>query len=184
MEDAALILQLKNDDAEALKALFNRYYHPLKGYLFLLFKNESLAENIAQDIFVYLWENRSQIEIRTSVEAYLYSAGRYRGLNHLRNNKIHEIILQKVNQSSSIGFSPNQAMEMQELEAIIEESILSLPKRCQEIFRLSRFEELNYKEIAERLGISINTVENQMSIALKKLRKRLRPFYLQMLFNL
>ena len=95
MEDAALILQLKNDDAEALKALFNRYYHPLKGYLFLLFKNESLAENIAQDIFVYLWENRSQIEIRTSVEAYLYSAGRYRGLNHLRNNKIHEIILQK-----------------------------------------------------------------------------------------
>jgi RNA polymerase sigma-70 factor (ECF subfamily) len=184
MEDAALLLRLKNDDAEALKALFNRYYHPLKSYLFLLFKNETLAENIAQDIFVYLWENRFQLEIRTSVEAYLYSAGRYRGLNQLRNNKLHATILQKINQSNTVGFSPNQALEMQELETMIEDSIFALPKRCQEIFRLSRFEELNYKEIADRLGISVNTVENQMAIALKKLRKSLRPFYFQMLFNL
>ena len=184
MEDASLLLRLKNDDAEALKILFNNYYSPLKSYLFLLFKNEVLAENIAQDIFVYLWENRHQIEIRTSFEAYLYTAGRYRGLNQIRDNKIHSAVLKKVNQSDEKNFVTNQPIEMQELEAIIEESINSLPQRCQQIFRLSRYEALNYKEIAVILGISVNTVENQMSIALKKLRNKLRPYYYQLFFSL
>jgi len=179
-----LLKRLKEDDVEALHLLFNKYFGSLNRYLYLLFKNEAMAENIAQDIFVYIWEQRHKLEIHSSLEAYLYTAGRYRALNQLRNEKLHKHVLQKISQSDTDAFDLNNKIELTELEKLIEEAVSSLPERCQKIFRMSRYDELSYKAIAGLLGISVNTVENQMSIALKKLRKVLKPFYLQMLFSL
>jgi RNA polymerase sigma-70 factor, ECF subfamily len=179
-----LLKRLKEDDVEALHLLFDRYFGDLNRYLCLLFKNEVMAENIAQDIFVYIWEQRHKLEIHSSLEAYLYTAGRYRALNQLRNEKLHKHVLQKIRQSEPDAFDLNNKIEMIELENLIEEAVSSLPERCQKIFRMSRYDELSYKAIAGLLGISVNTVENQMSIALKKLRKVLKPFYLQMLLSL
>jgi RNA polymerase sigma-70 factor, ECF subfamily len=182
-EESYLLKKLKEGDIRALEVIFNSHYANLCRYLLLLFKNQLLVENIAQDIFVYIWENREQIEIKTSLEAYLYSAGRYKALNQIRNTSKRESINQSIASSFSLEeTSSDSKMELKEMEQIIENAILTLPERCQKIFRLSREEDMSYKEIAKFLGISINTVENQVGIALKKLRIVLRPFYLQILF--
>lgn len=179
-EEAYLIQKLKEGDIKALEVLFNKHYGNLCRYLLLLFKNQLVVEHIAQDIFVYLWENREQIVIRTSIESYLYTAGRYKALNQIRNKTRRE----NINNSLYTATDQNVAssdiiMEQKELEEIIENAINSLPSRCQQIFRLSRNEDLSNKEIAKILNISVNTVENQMGIALRKLKASLRPYYMQ-----
>jgi RNA polymerase sigma-70 factor (ECF subfamily) len=180
-EETYLINKLKEGDIRALEVLFNQHYSNLCRYLLLLFKNQLLVEHIAQDIFVYIWENRQHIEIKTSMESYLYSAGRYKALNQIRNSSKRESIhMSLVNSSSLEEESSDKIMEIKELEQIIEQAINTLPERCQKIFRLSRQEEMSYKEIAHLMDISINTVENQIGIALKKLRTVLRPFYIQL----
>lgn len=182
-DEKFLIQRLKDDDIKALEVIFNRHYSNLHKYLLLIFKSQLLVDHIAQDIFIYLWENRKTIEIKTSLESYLYSAGRYQAINQLRNKKRHEKLehnlVEKIDEEDN---SPFALLESRELEQIIDDAVSSLPERCQQIFRLSREEEMTYKEIAEVLRLSVNTVENQMSVAFKKLRNVLRPFYLRIFF--
>jgi RNA polymerase sigma-70 factor, ECF subfamily len=182
-EEKFLIDKLKDGDISALEIIFNNHYSSLCRYLLLLFKNQLLVEHVAQDIFVYLWEHRQEIQIKTSLESYLYSAGRYKALNQIRNASKRNLINQSVADKVSIEEKSSDAiLELKELEQILENAIQKLPDRCQQIFRLSREEEMSYQDIAKILDISVNTVENQMSIALKKLRTVLKPFYIQLLF--
>ena len=181
MGDEKFLLQrLKDDDIKALEVIFNRHYSNLCKYLLLIFKSQLLVDHVAQDIFIHLWENRKKIEIKTSLESYLYSAGRYKAVNEFRNAKRHEKIEASISETlEKESESPFSILESKELEQIINEAINKLPERCQQIFRLSREEELSNKEIAQTLNISINTVETQITIASKKIRNNLRPFYLQ-----
>jgi RNA polymerase sigma-70 factor (ECF subfamily) len=183
-EDEILLLQrLKDDDIKALEIIFHHHYANLYKYLLLIFRNQLLVDHIAQDIFIYLWENRKHLRIQTSLESYLYTAGRYQAINQLRNARRRERINLRLSQGEDdSGPSPFALLESKELEKIIEEAISTLPERCQQIFRLSREEELPYKEIADVLHISVNTVETQMGIAFRKLRQVLHPFYLRMFF--
>ncbi|HJZ41374.1 MAG TPA: RNA polymerase sigma-70 factor [Bacteroidales bacterium] len=178
IEESYLLEKLKEGDIHALEVIFNRHYGSLCKYLFLLFKNHVITDHIAQDIFVYLWENRETIDIKVSLDAYLYSAGRYKALNQIRNAKKQESILKELGSAPfEEPFMNDQIIETEELKKIIEETISTLPERCQQIFRLSREDDMSYRDIAMVLGLSVNTVENQMAIALRKLRKLLRPFY-------
>ena len=176
IEDQYLLQKLKEDDIHALETLFHRYYGNLCRYLLLIFRNQLLVEHIAQDLFIYLWENRKTLQINGSIESYLYTAGRYKALNQIRNSKRQEKIREEIGNSKlkSTDLS-GSTIEINELEKIIEDAVNLLPARCQQIFRLSREEDKSYKEIAKLLNLSINTVENQMTIALKKLRKLLGP---------
>jgi DNA-directed RNA polymerase specialized sigma24 family protein len=103
-EEFFLLQRLKEGDTHAFEVIFNYYYSNLRMYLLLLFKNELLVDHIAQDIFVYLWENRETLEIKTSLESYLYSAGRYKALFQIRNNQLQEVIRKK------IGTTPGNTM--------------------------------------------------------------------------
>jgi RNA polymerase sigma-70 factor, ECF subfamily len=180
VEEIFLLQKLKEGDIKAMEVIFNRHYSDLCRYLVLLFKNQLLVENIAQDIFVYIWENRTTIEINKSIQSYLYTAGRYKALNEIRNTRRREVIRTEiVNSQNDSDVASDTALEIKELEELIENAISSLPDRCQHIFRLSREDDMSYKEIAKFLNLSINTVEGQMSIALKKMHKILRPYYLQ-----
>ena len=179
-EEAFLLQKLKQGDIHAFEAIFNAYYNNLSRYLLLLFKNDLLVDHIAQDIFVYLWENRETLEIKTSLESYLYSAGRYKALNQIRNNQIQEFVKRKIGTSTDCSVTDNNVLEIDELTNIIDSAISALPQRCQQIFRLSREEKMTYTDIAAFLNISVNTVEGQMAIALKKLRSALRPYYFKL----
>ncbi|MHC1775383.1 MAG: RNA polymerase sigma-70 factor [Lentimicrobium sp.] len=179
-EDLFLLQKLKEGDIHALEVIFNKHYNNLSRYLLLLFKNELLVEHIAQDIFIYLWENRSDIEINVSLESYIYTAGRYKALNQLRNAKLQEAVREKLSSPEHGEAAADLAYEKKELEKLIEEAISTLPPRCQQIFRLSREEDMTYRQIAEFLKVSTNTVEGQISIALKKLRSALKPVYFKL----
>ena len=184
IDDSFLLKKLKEGDINALEVIFKTHYSNLCRYLLLLFKNQLLVEHIAQDIYVYLWEKRETLEITTSIESYLYAAGRYKAINQIRNAKRQQTINEHLgNIRGELDTSSDTILEIKELQKIIEDAIATLPTRCQQIFRLSREEEMSYKEIAGFLNISVNTVEGQMSIALKKLRTTLKPFYIMILFT-
>lgn len=179
-----ILNKLKQGDIHALEVIYNEHYANLCRYLLLLFKNQLLVEQIANDIFLYLWEHRKTLEIRISLETYLFTAGRYKALNKIRDTKRQQEIDQHLATEYVSVDTPDSIIEIKELESVIEKAIETLPPRCQHIFRLSREEELSYKEIAELLGISVNTVEGQMSHALHKLRTILRPYYRTILLSL
>jgi len=181
IEDLYLLQRLKEDDINALEVIFNKYYTNLCRYLTLIFKNQIIVEHIVQDLFLYLWENRKKIEINTSLNSYLYTAARYKALNRIRDNKKFTDKIIELESINDYNTKPDEFLEIQELQKIIDNAISTLPPRCQQIFKLSKEENLTYEEIAQLMGISIKTVENQMNIALKKLRKILRPFYLKIL---
>jgi len=179
IEDLYLIQKLKDDDINALEVIFSKYYSGLCRYLTIIFKNQLIAEHIVQDLFLYIWENRKKLDINTSLSSYLYTAARYKALNKIRYDNKFTNSISELENNSDENKNPDKLFEIQELQKIIDKAISTLPPRCQQIFKLSKDENFSYEEIAKIMGISTKTVENQMNIALKKLRKILRPFYLK-----
>jgi RNA polymerase sigma-70 factor (ECF subfamily) len=140
-------------------------------------KDEDASEEVVQDLFIFLWENRTNIDIKSSLRAFLYTSVKNRSLNYIRNHKtrvLHEDSFAR-DQSQQIS-QIIDFCEREELQKVVEDCLADLPKQCREIFELSRNENLTYNEIAQKLSISPKTVENQIGIALKKLRISLGPY--------
>lgn len=132
------------------------------------------AEEIVQDVFVNFWNNQHKINIKISLKAYLYSSVRNASLNKKKHIKIREQYKEhneRELESNSVDLE--NEMNATELEIKIKNAIDKLPLKRRKIFIMSRYDDLKYKEIAEKLNISIKTVENQMGSALKFLRKEL-----------
>lgn len=152
---------------------------------------EEDAENIVQDIFLYLWEHPEVFRTIDNMDAFLFTLVKNRCLNFLKhslyiNEKKRTLETAEEKEMQMNLYSLQQFDEsfltISEVENLIDEVIGKLPERCREIFILSRMEGLKYKEIAERLDISVNTVENQMSIALRKLKVELKDYLPLLLF--
>lgn len=148
--------------------LYLTYYSKLVRFAKEFVEHEEDAENITQDVFTDLWEKRDFIIHIENMNAYLFRLVRNRCLDYLR----HKVFEQRYMESLQLSCEED-AVEDHDTEILIRAAINSLPKRCRDIFLLSRVEGLKYREISEHLGISVNTVECQMGIALKKLRMKL-----------
>ncbi len=176
LEENSLFKEICNNNEKAFEKLFHHYYGNLCLFASRILKNDDAAEEVVQDFFVKLWEKRKQITIETSVKSYLFRAVKNLCLNFIQHNKIKlryaQTILSKTsnNQTDDYNFTEINLAEK------IEESIQSLPAKRREIFRLSRKEGLKYREIAEKLNISIKTVEAQMGLAIKTLREKLKDY--------
>lgn len=166
------------DNLSSFEDLFRRHYADLCRYALKLTRNEQVAEEVVQEVFISFWERRQEIVITHSIKSYLVSSVRNRSINYLklqlpkdqRKEDIDDfhIVLSSANDSNS--------MEYQELHALVQKAINQLPEKCKAIFVLSREEGLTYQEIATQLDLSIKTVENQMGIALKKMRAALKSY--------
>lgn len=176
--DSNKILELlKADDPTTVKQLFYQFYPFLCNTVFRIVKDKDIAEDLAQDTFFKFWEKRQSIEIKTSLKAYLRKMAVNEGLYYLRKNK--KFKKEENIEWNDLTLATNAVEEKvleQELGEKIDIAIQQLPPRCQEVFRLSRYEDLSYKEIAVKLNISIKTVENQMGKALKILRRALKEY--------
>jgi RNA polymerase sigma-70 factor (ECF subfamily) len=169
--DTDLIRQLANDDVKALEHLFNRYYRELCRYAMKYVSNGAVAEEIVSAIFTQIWEMRYRLQITTSGKAYLYTAAKNASLNYVKSQYARQQFQSEMNENQHPAVSsPNDELQYQELQAIIQNGISALPERCRIIFTLSRNAGLSYEEIAAELGISKKTVKAQMGIALQKLR--------------
>lgn len=151
-----------------LSDLYLTYYSKLVRFAKEFVQHEEDAENITQDVFADLWEKRDFITHIENMNAYLFRLVRNRCLDYLR----HKVFEQRYMESLQLSCE-EEAVEDHDTEILIRAAINSLPQRCRDIFLLSRVEGLKYREISEHLGISVNTVECQMGIALKKLRMKL-----------
>lgn len=172
--------RMAEGDQRALRYFFDKYYDTLCNYINLYIHDRSVSEDLVQDIFIYFWEKRGTLRLETSVKSYLFRASRNKYLNYFRDEKCHHTIKMEVSSKSEIFAIPNDnTLDLKQLEEIINASINNLAPRCREVYLLHRNDDLSYKEIASKMNLSVKTVENQMTIALKKLREQLAPYYEQ-----
>jgi len=169
--------QLPFKDIQSFELLFREYYQMLCSYAYRFVNDADTAEEIVQELFYKLWEKRSEIQINTSEKSYLYSAVHNRCLKFIEHRNVESRYKSYyLTHESEVDNAPHQNSNVNELQNIIDQTINTLPERCGRIFRLNRFEGLKYQEIADKLAISIKTVEANMGKALKILRKNLKDY--------
>jgi RNA polymerase sigma-70 factor (ECF subfamily) len=164
-------------DLSAFEMMFKTYYKPLCRYASTFVGDPEDAEEIVQSAFIGIWEKRQNIDITTSVKAYLYRAIRNACLNEIKHQKVKQLYADhELKAGERYAEATDQGTLRGELEEKIKVALLALPEQCRIIFQLSRFEELKYQEIADQLNLSVKTVENQMGKALKIMREQLRDY--------
>ncbi len=176
-QDLELFQLVKSDNLQAYEDLFRRYYQELYRFAYSYLRDQVPAEEMAQEVFLYMWEKREQIEIKTTLKTYLYSAVKNKCLNYIKYEVPRKHELEESHLALMTVSQPEKVEDSEKLKRHISTAIDELPTKCRQIFVLSRNAGLTYEEIAEEMEISIKTVENQMSIALKKLRESLKPLY-------
>lgn len=151
------------------RLLFECHYTPLVSTSYGITKNKEQSKDIVQNFFVYIWQSASLDKIQ-NFEAFAYSSVRNKSLNFLRDDKKFARELPELAiHDREINSHPDYA------RYLLAAAIRQLPKKCKEIFLLTKEEGLTYEEVAQTLNLSIKTVERQMSIGLKKLRESLTP---------
>ncbi|SHM56140.1 RNA polymerase sigma-70 factor, ECF subfamily [Cyclobacterium lianum] len=165
-------------DEAVFEKQFKNLFGPLHAYAAALLKDQEAASEIVQTVFLKLWEKRENLQISTSLKAYLYKCVYHDCLNYLKHEKVKQKHLELNRQEIARGSSTVAAfsLEHKEIADRFANALGGLPDKCRTVFLLSRVEELRYKEIAERLGLSVKTVEAHMGKALKTLRVALAEF--------
>ena len=172
-----MIASLAERDERTFERVFKLHFKNLHAYAYTILKDEMLSEELVQNIFFKLWERPEKLNISGSIAAYLYRAVYNESLNHLKHMKVRsKYQSHTVHQLKNETDNASKKIMLKELETKLDQALQGLPEQCRTIFQLSRFEELKYREIAERLEISPKTVENQMGKALKLLRMKLIDF--------
>nr|WP_294945176.1 RNA polymerase sigma-70 factor [uncultured Mucilaginibacter sp.] len=171
--DADLLELLRLDDRKAFEVLYKKYSPRLYYAAYNLFRDKDVCEDLVQELFIDLWTKRNNLNI-TSLEWYLKVAIKNRVLMYIRTQRATldvsaiEVLAEK--------YSADSQLLQHDISRVLDDNVAQLPEKCRQIFTLSRKEYLSNKEIATRLGISIKTVENQMTIALRYLRTGLTDY--------
>ena len=160
-------------DKYSFEELFREYFPPLMLFARKILVDEDDAREVVHNVFINLWEKREEIDLSVSLKSYLFTSVHNRSLNVIRDRK--KFSSEEVPEMAG-EWDVSTQIESMELEEKIRETIDALPEKCREIFEMNRFDGLKYSEIATKLGISVKTVENQMSKALKILREKLMRY--------
>lgn len=171
--------RIKPGDLSDFRNLYKEYYSALCVYATNFTRDNQIAEEVVQDVFVKIWELGDTLSINTSIGSYLYTSVKNAALNHLKHlqvvNKFNEYYTRKLQDAQDLYYLSQETgdslMIARELEEQLMEEIESLPDQCKRIFKMSRFDNLKHQEIADKLGVTINTVHRQTSIALEKLKR-------------
>jgi RNA polymerase sigma-70 factor (ECF subfamily) len=173
MQDFEIYPGIKDGEKEAFNYLFETYYKSLCRYTFSIIHDHDAAEDLIQDLFAVIWVNRKKLAIRSSFRSYLYQSAYHASLDYLKHAKI-KTAFQSNYSEQTITF--DDSIVIGEMQDKLEKSIERLPDQCKRIFKLSRFENLKYKEIASQLNISEDTVDTQIRRALNKLKSDLKDY--------
>lgn len=168
--------QIRSGDRTAFQALFRHYYPDVCRTVHRYIVDPGLTEDLAQEVFVRFWEKRERINIESNPGAYLRRMGVNEALAHLRKKTRFQADELPLHLPGKYADSADEQLGVDELQGRIDGAVAKLPERCRLVFQLSRYEELSNREIAEQLDISIKTVENQMTKALRSLREDLSDY--------
>ncbi len=172
LSDRGLLESVSYDDQIAFKEIFKRYWSKLYIYAYNVFHDKDICEDIIQEVFSNLWTRRKSLQVE-NVSAYLYQSVKFQIFKQFRQRKLIDRHTSEFDNFIS-SHRIDESVEYEELHNRVENLISELPEQRRMIFKLSRSEELSNKEIASLLHISIQTVKNQISSALKSIRKSLK----------
>lgn len=169
--------QVAADSTAIIEEIFKMHFNSLHTYAGTILKDEAAAEEIVQNVFFKLWERKDQVLIKESAQAYLYRAVHNDCLNHLRHHKVRAKHHAHVAGTAKEYEEAMDPAALRELQQKIDDAMNELPEQCRTIFQLGRVDDLRYRTIADQLGISVKTVDNQMAKALRLLRTKLKDFF-------
>jgi RNA polymerase sigma-70 factor (ECF subfamily) len=169
-----LARQIKLSNADAFKVVFELFQEGIFNFAHYKLGDVAAAEDIVQEVFIKLWENRHHLQEDRSLKSYLYTIANNLALNYIRHSKVAMKFQQAQIEESSSDESPQTELEKKEFHDKLLECVAALPEKPRLVFMMSRMEDLSYQEIAERLDISVKTVESHIGHALKTLRKSLQ----------
>lgn len=178
--DAEVLRRMADGDMAAYRFLFDQHFSDLCNFLLIYLHSKELAEEIALEIFTYIWEKRNTLQIKVSFKSFLFSSAKNRAISLYR--KEQKNLFTSIENEQSISQEDSDSLhflENTELREIIDHAISKLPEKSKQIYLLAWEENLSHKEIAEQMGITPKTVENHVGIALRKLRESLDPYYRQ-----
>lgn len=165
------------EPSKQFESIFRNHHKRLCDFAFNFVRDKDAAKDIVQDVFLKLWKNIDKVEISSHIGNYLFKATAHTALNHLRGNvRVCRIEDDSVLDRRMPLSHDTNSTEFSELEGLVDRAIDRLPPKCKVIYLLSRHEGLKNQKIAETLGLSVKTVENQMTIALEKLRNEILPY--------
>ncbi|HMO40306.1 MAG TPA: RNA polymerase sigma-70 factor [Saprospiraceae bacterium] len=163
------------EDRRNFAGLFQQYYEPLYHFALGLIASPQLAEEVVSDVFIKIWKNRADFAIKTSLQAYLFTAVRHQSIDYLRKSSRQRYRSDEIQPDYPSDYqTPEEGVINNEFEQRFEAAIAALPPQGQKVFRLSREEGMKYHEIAAHLNLSVKTVETHMGRSLRYLRKVLQ----------
>lgn len=167
----------ENDCADSFRTLYNHYYNRLfRQALYYLNNNPDYAQEVVSDVFIALWQGRKVLKNVKNPDAYIFIALKHAAARYIEKNfkQKQELLTENLPDTQSAGENCDEALIDKELREKYKEALNNLPPRCAEVFRLVREERKKYSEVAEILGISPKTVDNQMNKAVKLLYAQLK----------
>lgn len=173
--DEILLIEVKQlsaaDDSRAISLLYELYFHRLVAFALSIVKTKEAAEEAVEDVLIKLWGNKASISKVTNLKVYLFTAVRNQSFNQLEREArfASEDLVMETSTAESTGPSPLEHLILSEMNRALQVAVESLPERCQLIFKLVREEGFKYKEVAQILNISVNTIDNQMAIAVRRI---------------
>lgn len=175
--DIETIKALQQGDHDAFECIFIAYYNKVRFFICAYVKSNADAEELAEDLFVNLWENRSRIDTSKSFNAYLHTIARNTAINFLKHKFAYDNYVNSIDVNS---LSPTSEEELiaKELGLLIDSVVENMPEQRQNIYILSKKKGLSNEEIAQRLNTTKRNVESQLSLALKEIRKAISLFLL------
>jgi RNA polymerase sigma-70 factor (ECF subfamily) len=180
LNDLIDFYQIKEGDVKTFERIFRQYYTLLNLYAFSITGQKEAAEEIIQETFYILWKDREKIQILQSFHSYLYKAVKNRSLQYIEHLRVREQYCENMlkQTGSTSETPPDELLEYKELEYLLAKTIQKLPERRRQIFNMHRMNGIKYKDIAERLAISVKTVEAEMTKAYRVLRKEVDNIYI------
>lgn len=174
--DRALVDRLKQGDKVSFELIFTKYYSTLCAYARLYLADMQTCENVVSDLMLWLWENRAEVRISESLQAYLFTATRNRCLKEIAHEMVERRVLGEIRMRMSERFETPDFYIVKELEERINAAVEQLPDTYREAFVKNRFERKTYAEIAAELGVSPKTIDYRIQQSLKILREELKHF--------
>jgi RNA polymerase sigma-70 factor (ECF subfamily) len=169
--------KIQMGDLKEFERLFKDLYSPLCFYANKFVQDRDKAEEVVQDIFYTIWKNHETLDIKVSFKSYLYRAVHNNCLQIIEHKAVEEKYKQhKIYEDVEFQLDPSREMELEEMNQVIDYTMEILPERVRQIFNMNRYEGLKYREIAEKLKISIKTVEADMGKALQAFRQNLKLY--------
>jgi RNA polymerase sigma-70 factor (ECF subfamily) len=177
-KERELVGRVRHGDEAAFESLFRTYHARLASFAYRYVQSQEIAEELVQEVFLDLWSRRALVDVGVVVKTYLFIAVKNAALSYLRHEKVER---RREGEVIALFSGPRAAADVElhraDLAAEVQRAIARLPERCRVVFSLRREHEMSHAQIAEILGISPRTVENQLARALKSLRKYLAPHW-------